>query len=172
MIAAELEAHGHQGTAAAIAEGTLRRLELGPGIEPTRTRNIALANRLLGRRDEERRALEQIARSDPDSLAVLEAQGRIAVLLADTARAERIDRILAEQSDRPLRAPMIRGLLIVARAHIAAGFGRREQAVTLLQDAKARGILYLGSSHAFHADPLLAPLRGYPPFDSLLQPDN
>ena len=29
-----------------------------------------------------------------------------------------------------------------------------------------------GSSHAFHADLLLAPLRGYPPFDALLKPDN
>jgi hypothetical protein len=60
----------------------------------------------------------------------------------------------------------------LARAHIAAGFGRREQAVALLQDASARGMLELGSSHVFHADLLLAPLRGYPPFDALLEPDN
>ena len=33
-------------------------------------------------------------------------------------------------------------------------------------------MLDLGSSHAFHADLLLAPLRGYPPFDALLKPDN
>ena len=33
-------------------------------------------------------------------------------------------------------------------------------------------MLELGPSHAFHADPLLAPLRGYPPFDALLIPDN
>ena len=61
---------------------------------------------------------------------------------------------------------------ILARAHIAAGLGRREQAVALLQEASARGMLDLGSSHAFHADLLLAPLRGYPPFDALLMPDN
>jgi hypothetical protein len=30
----------------------------------------------------------------------------------------------------------------------------------------------LGSSHAFHIDLLLAPLRGYPPFEALLEPDN
>ena len=29
-----------------------------------------------------------------------------------------------------------------------------------------------GSSHEFHTDLLLAPLRGYPPFDALLKPDN
>ena len=44
---------------------------------------------------------------------------------------------------------------ILARARIAAGLGRREQAVALLKEASARGMLELGSSHAFHADPLL-----------------
>jgi len=171
-IAAELAAHGHQRTAMAVAESTLRRLELGSVVEPERTRNIALANRLLGRRDQERVALEQLARHDPDSVAVLEAEGRLAVLRADTAGADRVDRVLAEQSDRPLRIPTVRGALIVARAHIAAGFGRRDQAVTLLRDANARGMLLLGPSHAYHADPLLAPLRGYPPFEALLEPDN
>ncbi|HEY8258746.1 MAG TPA: BTAD domain-containing putative transcriptional regulator [Gemmatimonadales bacterium] len=171
-IATELAAHGHQGTASAVAESTLRRLDLSPGVEPHRAINVALANLLLGRREEERRALEQIARSDADTLRLLEAEGRIAVLLADTGRAGRIDRMLAEQSDRPLRDPTIRGPLIVARAHIAAGFGRREQAVMLLRDASARGILRLGPSHDYHVDPLLAPLRGYPPFEALLQPDN
>ena len=77
-----------------------------------------------------------------------------------------------QESNRPLRSPQVRGQQILARAHIAAGFGRREQAVALLREASARGLLELGPSHAFHADPLLAPLRGYPPFDALLIPDN
>ena len=87
-------------------------------------------------------------------------------------QAERIDSILARAEQPPLEEPTVRGPQILARAHIAAGFGRREQAVALLRDASARGLLELGSSHAFHADPLLAPLRGYPPFDALLKPDN
>jgi hypothetical protein len=33
-------------------------------------------------------------------------------------------------------------------------------------------MLYFGASHAFHTDRLLAPLRGYPAFDALLEPDN
>ena len=33
-------------------------------------------------------------------------------------------------------------------------------------------LLPLGASDAFHADLLLTPLRGYPPFDALLQPDD
>jgi DNA-binding SARP family transcriptional activator/TolB-like protein len=171
-IATELAAHGHPRAAMAVAESVLVRLQLGPDIDPSRAGNIAWANRLLGRKEHERAALAQIARSDADTLAKLEAQARIAVLLADTARAGRIDSILAEQSNKPLRNPWVRGAQILARAHIAAGFGRREPAVALLQDASARGMLPEGSSHAFHADLLLAPLRGYPPFDALLKPDN
>ena len=80
--------------------------------------------------------------------------------------------MLAEESGRDLRNPWVRGAQILARAHIAAGLGRRAQAVVLLEEASARGMLLLGASHAFHADLLLTPLRGYPPFDALLQPDD
>ena len=69
-----------------------------PDTDRSRASDVAWANRLLGRTQNERDALEQIARSDADTLAKLEAEARIAVLLADTARAERIDSILAEES--------------------------------------------------------------------------
>jgi tetratricopeptide (TPR) repeat protein len=171
-MATELAVHGHSRAAMAVAESILVRLELGPGPGSSRAEHIAVANRLLGRKDQERVALEHLARSDPDTLARLEARARIAVLLADTAQAERIDRILAEQSNQPLRTPRVRGAQILARAHIAAGFCRREQAVALLRSASARGMLDLGPSHAYHQDLLLTPLRGYAPFDALLKPDN
>jgi hypothetical protein len=171
-IATELAVHGHPRPAMAIAESLLARFELEPDSGLSRASNVAWANRLLGRAEHERHALEQIVRSAPGKLGKLGAEARIAVLLADTARAERIDGILAEQSDRPLRNPWVRGGLILARAHIAAGFGRREQAVALLRDASARGRLHWGPSHAYHQDLLLLPLRGYPPFDALLEPDN
>jgi DNA-binding SARP family transcriptional activator len=171
QIATELAVHGYPRSALAAAESILKRLELGPDEGGGRAANIAWANRLLGRNDAEREALERVARSDADTLSKLQAEARLAVLLADTARAERIDSILAEQSARPMR-PMVRSALILPRAHIAVGLGRREQAVALLRRVKAQGFLPLGSSHAFHNDLLLAPLRGYPPFDALLQPDN
>jgi hypothetical protein len=94
------------------------------------------------------------------------------VLRGDTAEADRIDSILAVQGREPLSSPHVRGPRLLARAHIAAGLGRLEQAVTRLQEAGAQGQLYKSVPHAFHADPLLAPLRGYPPFDALLKPDN
>jgi DNA-binding SARP family transcriptional activator len=171
-IATELVAHGHPRTAMAIAESLLAQFELRPDTGWSRASDIAWANRLLGRMENERDALEQIARSDADTLAKLEAEARIAVLLADTARAMRIDGTLAEQIGRPLRGPAARGPEILTRAHVAAGFGHRERAVALLRDASARGFFHLGSSHVYHTDLLLAPLRGYPPFDALLKPGN
>ena len=171
-IATELAAHGHPRTAMAIAESLLARFELTRAIGLARAYNIAWANRLLGRREKERDALEQITRSEADTIGRLEAEARIAVLLADTAQGARIDTILAEQSNRPMRNPSVRATAIRARAHIAAGFGRRERAVALLRDASARGMLHLGAWHAFHDDLLLLPLRGYPPFDALIKPDN
>jgi DNA-binding SARP family transcriptional activator len=171
-IATELSVHGHPGAAAVVAESVLTRLEDGASPGSERAKSIAWANRLLGRAAAERGALERIVRADADTLTKLQAAARIAVVLADTAAAERIDGILAEESDVPLRSPWVRGAQILARAHIAAGLGRREQAVDLLQEARARGMIDLGSSHAFHIDLLLAPLRGYPPFEALLEPDN
>ena len=36
----------------------------------------------------------------------------------------------------------------------------------------AQIVLGLGTSHEYHTDLLLTPLRGYPPFEALLIPDN
>jgi len=171
-IADELVAHGHPAAARTVAEITLARFERAPDTAWSRADNVARAERLLGRGAEERAALELVARSDADTVLRLEAAGRIAVLLGDTARATRIDNSLADLSNQPLEGPLVRGRQILARAHLAAGLGRRERAVALLKDAVARGMLPLGISHASHADPLLAGLRGYPPFDALLVPDN
>jgi hypothetical protein len=171
-LGAELQAHGQPAAAKAVAESLLVRFKLAPDTAWRRAEHIASAERLLGRRDEERAALERVARSDADTLTKLEAAGRIAVLIGDTARAERIDSILATESNQPLESPLVRGRQILARAHLAAGFGRRDQALGLLRDAASRGMVPLGASHAFHADPLLAGLKGYPPFEALLVPDN
>jgi DNA-binding SARP family transcriptional activator len=171
-LATEFSAHSQPGMAAMIAESVGSRLRTGPDIGSEGAGHLAWAYRLLGREEDEREALEQIVRGGADTLAKLEASARIAVLLGYTTRADEIDAVLDEESNQPLRSPWVRAAQIVARAHIAAGLGRREQAVALLQEAKARGMLDLGSSHAFHIDLLLAPLRGYPPFDALLVPDN
>jgi DNA-binding SARP family transcriptional activator len=166
MIAKELAAHGHQQTTAtAMAESILTRLEPEPdtGWVPG---SLIEVSRLLGRTQQERRALERLARTDLDSLDGLEVRARLAVLSADTAEAERLDSALARWSTLPLMAPRLRAGLFFARAGIAAGLGQRERAVDILREPGA----YV-SAHEHHADPLLAPLRGYPPFEAWLRPD-
>jgi hypothetical protein len=60
QIASELAVHGHHRTAAAVAESILVRLE-GLSVDSSRSKNLAWANRLLGRRTEELAALERMA---------------------------------------------------------------------------------------------------------------
>jgi hypothetical protein len=64
--------------------------------------------------------------------------------------------------------PTLRSSLILVRAQMAAGLGRREEAVALLRIPKAG----ISSSSEFHSDPLLAPLRGYPAFQAFLKFDD
>jgi serine/threonine-protein kinase len=172
-LATELAVHQRPAAATTVARNILARLEVEPGVDPTRVWYTAWANRLLGRDEPERVALEEMVRSVEDTIMRLDALGRIAVIVADTAGALRIDSILAERSDRRLLHPEERGHSILLRARIAAGLGRREQAIALLRSAGTRGLLPNGSSYAFHEDlRLRAALRGYPPFEALLKPDN
>jgi hypothetical protein len=172
QIATELTVHGSVPLAKAIAESLLTRLEVGPDSEASRAESIARANRLLGRARAEREALEHVVHDQRDTVGMLETQARIAVLRADTVDAARIDSALAEQSGRRLRAPWARGRLILARAHLAAGFGRQEDAVAHLHDARSRAYVEGGGAFAFQHDLELLSLRGYPPFDALLRPAN
>jgi len=100
------------------------------------------------------------------------AEAKIAAIEERTSTATGIVGAMKEQSERRLRSPEVRRSLILARAHIAAGFGRRQQAVDLLRMATARTAFPLGAAHAFHHDLLLASLRGYAPFDAMLTAGN
>ena len=73
-VATELSVHGHPGAAVALAESVLSRLELGASAGSERAENIAWANRLLGRKEAERGALERIVRADADTLTKLQAR--------------------------------------------------------------------------------------------------
>jgi tetratricopeptide (TPR) repeat protein len=165
-IAEELAVHGEQETAMALAESVMIRQRSAAGADSARAKEMAQANRLLGRTREELAALERVPWGRDD----LDVLGRIAVLRADTAEADRIDSVLAQQSREPLRSATVRGAQLLARARIAVGLGRREQAVARLREAVAGGEFPGGPYYAFHSDPLLAPLRGYAPFEALLRP--
>jgi hypothetical protein len=167
----ELMAHGHMEAARALAESILVRFAREPVIDGGRAWCLARGNRLLGRVEREGKALAIVVKDHQEPLVRLEAAARLATLRADTVELSRIDSALAEQSDQSLRNPWKRGAEILVRAHIATERGQRERAVALLQEASARGLFDLGPSQVFHADPLLTPLRGYPPFDALLRVD-
>jgi DNA-binding SARP family transcriptional activator len=166
-VAGELAGHGHQRAATAIAESVLTRLELEPDTGWVLGSLVEL-DRLVDRPEHERSALEQIARNGLDSLDGLDVRARIALLSGDTAQADRIYSGLAEWSSQPSMAPSFRSSLILVRARLATSLGRREEAVALLRIPRGYG----SSAAEYHFDPLLAPLRGYPPFEVLLKPDN
>ena len=110
----------------------------------------------------------QITDTGADSVDGLDRRARIALLSGDTAQVERIYNGLAEWSNMPLMAPGLRGSLIRVRARMAAGLGRREEAVELFRTPRAMGF----SRAEYHSDPLLAPLRGYPPYEAFLKSDD
>ena len=155
-----------------VAEALLARLEREPIIDAGHASPSRWANRLLGRTEQERKALETVARSHEDELAKMEAEARIAVLLPTRPRPRGSTAVWPSRATGRLRTRRPERRRSSLGLTSPPAFGRREQAVALLQDASARGMLDLGSSHAYHADLLLAPLRGYPPFEALLQPDN
>ena len=172
-IATELAVHGHHRAATAMAESILVRLERRPDSDLEPRHEHRLGESVARSESAEREALERMARSDADTLARLEAEARIAVLPGDTASAGRNRQRLGRQEQPPLMEPDGRELRGSSRGPTSPpGSAGDEQAVALLRGPRARGMLPLGSSHVFHDDLLLAPLRGYPPFDALLQPDN
>jgi DNA-binding SARP family transcriptional activator len=166
-MAAELAAHGHPRTATAMAERVLTRLELEPDTGWVLGALLEV-DRLLGRPEHERSVLARIAGLGIDTLDGLDVWTRLAVLSGDTAEAERALNYLAEWSSRPLMTPWLRGSLSIIQARMAAALGRREDAVALLHNPRGWG----SSPAEYHLDPLLAPLRGYPPFEALLNFDD
>ncbi len=174
-MATELAVHGHP----ADGDGRLPRASWR-GSSSSRTRdwsrasNIAWANRLLGRKEHEREALEQIARSDADTLAKLEADGPDRRAARPTPpRPRGSTASWRSRSNRPLRNPWIRGC---ADPRPGSHRGWLRPAGTGCRPAPGRersgDDSAAAASYAFHDDLLLAPLRGYPPFEALLKPDN
>jgi hypothetical protein len=88
--------------------------------------------------------------------------GRTAAAAGDTETAWQVFRWLGDQD-----APYTFGEEAVWRARIAAILGDREQAVSLLREALARGLHH---GMWFHRDNSLESLRGYPPFDEIALP--
>jgi tetratricopeptide (TPR) repeat protein len=160
MLAAatELRAHGYRDDALRVAARCADWYagSTGEDAEPL-AQFVCLW--LAERRDEARALAEQAFESNPKSLSAQIFRGLAAASAGEREVAEAMDRRLAA-FDNPYR----RNAVIWSRACIAAQLGERERAVELLHEAPGRAF-------ELHASPYLEPLRGYPPFEELLEPE-
>ena len=150
----------HQGRfaeAVSLAEACLR---VSP--ETWSWSNLALGLIRLGRLAEASRAVERVARENPDYPQSLSLGAVLAALQADPARARRA-------IERTAQAPRHFGHFHHAQYDVACAFaalGEPEQALGWLRTAAGNGY---PCSAFFAIDPLLDPLRGRADFSRLMQ---
>jgi tetratricopeptide (TPR) repeat protein len=162
----ELDAHGH----AAFARSVLRRAlewfaSRRPEERPWRVQlRHAIALYSIGDHAAALETLRPVAAAVGDTNSIyIGLAGRIAAARGDTAEARRIDAQLAALGNR------LSGANTLERAFMASVLGHKDAAVALLQEALAQGMGFSvrGRLHWFTD---MKPLRGYPPFEKLLEP--
>jgi tetratricopeptide (TPR) repeat protein len=163
--ATELESHGHPQDAvacldralawhASLPEGQLR----SPPLRFFHARTLYL----LGRLDEARAEFEALTAEFPDEPAFLGHLGVIDARRGSASLARERQTQLAE-----LERPYLLGRATLWRARIAARSGETDLAVRLLWQAVGEG---LGFGPSLVADPDLAPLRDFAPFQEFIAP--
>ncbi len=166
--AIELDAHGHSEAARELLERVIQWYETrGPLPDeagPVDRRSWGLLLLFLGRLEDARPWVEGLAAEYPGNMQFQALLGVLQARLGDRAGAERISQVLADWD-----APVLRGENTLYRAHIAANLGDRADAVRLLELAVAEGRPW-DWWRRFDMQPLLKPLRGYPPFEDFIQP--
>jgi tetratricopeptide (TPR) repeat protein len=172
----ELMAHGHQRTGLEMLSETAafyRRLRESGEAHPEALASEVDALHMTGKLAEARR-LGQAALTGSstvaDSVRYLGVLGSLAADEGRRSEAARYDGILRALGTRPrvLDAAFYRAQIAAYRAQIAAQLGDRQQAVRLLEQARAGGSLALHLDS--HRNPAFASLRDYPPFQQFLAP--
>jgi tetratricopeptide (TPR) repeat protein len=123
---------------------------------------IARIRLWLGEHDAAARDLRALVEEQPENLDYL---GYLGVALAAASQTEEARDVEARIAGL-VRAVRAEQRPLLARAAISARLGDKERAVTLLEEAVARG-------HTFsymHEDEDLRPLWDYPPFKELIEP--
>lgn len=164
----ELRAHGHPAAAAEVLEWDLRRIDELPkrqrGSPSNRFRRAYDLSRLERTEEAEEAARDCLAHY-PEEIGCTWLLGALAARRGARPEAERQSARLQVLADS-------RGHLsnwaLVRRAAIAARLGDSTRAAALIAEAITRGS---GVVALLHADPDLAPLRGYPPFEKILKPE-
>lgn len=157
----ELRAHGYPDAARRLAAWTVGWIGDGP---PERRHELRSDMPVIlfeaGRVSEARAAMAEVIAADSTDAYGYAMLGVMYAAEGNRAAAQREDARLAR-----LGGPQ--GLVLMGRAGIAAWLGDRERAVRLLRDALSAGLEW---RPVLHLDPLLAPLRGYEPFEELIRP--
>jgi Protein kinase domain len=162
----ELEAHDQAAFGRALVRRAVEWFDAQPVQERTWRMRVRHATAYHELHDETRAlAILQTVPEvlDSTNLLYVGLRGRIAAAAGDTATARRIDSTLAA------RGRGLGGANTLERAFIASNLGQRDRAVTLLQEAFAQGYGFT-IRWRLHWLTDTRPLRGYPPFDQLLQP--
>jgi tRNA A-37 threonylcarbamoyl transferase component Bud32/tetratricopeptide (TPR) repeat protein len=163
--AAELRVHGHPEESREMLQRFhtwLNSLSAEEASTQGRRRQLVDALNLEDRHTEALDVARGLARDFPEAVNLQGRMGRTAAAAGDTETAWQVFRWLGDQD-----APYTFGEEAVWRARIAAILGDREQAVSLLREALARGLHH---GMWFHRDNSLESLRGYPPFDEIALP--
>jgi tetratricopeptide (TPR) repeat protein len=165
VAAQELEAHGRADEARAVWEQAVAWVQRHPHPEhlsPTRRAIPVAVFYGAGRLRQADSAAQALAKQYPERP---ESQAWLGFLAARQGKRVEAERIAARLATR--KGPYLRGHHTIGRAAIAAALGQRDSAVILLQHSLEEGQEY---SIELHVNPWFASLRGYTPFETLLQP--
>ena len=159
----ELRAHGQAQAAAEIAARTVARTPPDPSRDPLTSVSLALLLLFADRPDDARALSAELAASNPENVPVVGTAGAVAARLGDRAAALELARRLEQ-----LASPQNLGNDSYCLACIAAELGDREEALELLRRALLEGTRF---DLTFHCNPFFEPLRGFGPFNELLEPN-
>ncbi len=162
--AEELQAHGYGAESRNAYEALLRWYDDRPTNEasqPAHRWGRASALYALGHYPEADAIADSLSKAAPENVSYLGFSGLTAVRAGNRERGAQIAERL-----RNVKRPYLFGLPTQYRALIAAALGDRADAVILLQQALSEGRPF---DLWLHRNIDLLSLRGFPPFDKLLQ---
>jgi tetratricopeptide (TPR) repeat protein len=161
----EFRAHGHMEAYQEIANQAVQwyqnRLRMKEINEEMRF-DLARALYTAEKWEEAQAVFEELAKGDPENI---EYKGRIGLLAA--RRGERDKALAIFKELESIDRPFIFGDHTYMCARIASLLGEKDQAVALLENAFAQGLLY---GAYLHHEMDFEPLRNYKPFQELLKP--